>query len=760
MSPEPGSASLIGSPQVRTDGRLKVTGGAAYAADHALPGLLYAVPVCSPIARGKVLSIEAAAARSLPGVQLVLTRADMPRLRKPDNDFGSATKLGEARLPLRDDEIHYVGQVLALVVADTLERAEEAARRVEIRYQPGAPTAPNATIAQGMASAYAPKQFFGDALRTRRGDPEGAFHRAEIKIRQTYRTPVEHHQPMEPLATIAEWQPDGSLLLFESTQWVAGARNVVAQALGLATDKVRILSPFVGGGFGAKGFVWPHTLLCAVAAQKLARPVKLLVSREQMASACGHRPETVQTVAVGASAAGQLVAILHSTLTHTSTVDEYVEMAGGTSRSLYRCDNIEVKHQLVRLDRPTPTPMRGPGEAPGLFALESALDEVALALGMDPLRLRQLNHAERDAHLKLPFSSKNLRDCYRIGAERIGWQRRRSEPRQLKAPDGRSLVGLGVATATFPGYRAPGAASVRIGRIAQATGAGLQVIQIIVRSATQEMGGGTYTILAQTAADALGVPLSQVAVQLGDSLMPQAPVSGGSMTTASVPPAVLAAAEAAKRKLAELAARDPQSPLFRRKPEDLEVRGGRVFVRDEPARGDDWLALLARGRLDAVEGQGKAEPTSEAERHSIQSFGAQFCEVHVDPDLGRVRVARHVVVLDVGRVLNPLAARSQAVGGVVMGIGMALTEQTRYDERTARPLSDGLAGYLVPTQADVGEIDAHFLDIPDPVIGPQGARGVGEIALCGVAAAIANAIHNATGRRVRELPITPDKLLI
>lgn len=747
-------APLIGSPQVRADGRLKITGGAAYAADHALPGLLYAVPVCSTIARGKVLSIEAAAVRALPGVQRVLTRADLPRLRKPDNDFGSATKLGEARLPLCDDEIHYAGQILALVVADTLERAEEAARRVEVRYEAATPTA---TIAQGMASAYAPKQFFGDALRTRRGDPEGAFHRAEIKIRQTYRTPVEHHQPMEPLATVAEWQPDGSLLLFESTQWVAGARNVVAQALGLAPEKVRILSPFVGGGFGAKGFVWPHTLLCAVAAQQLGRPVKLLIPRAQMASACGHRPETVQTVALGASAAGQLQSILHSTLTHTSAVDEYVEMAGTSSRSLYRCENIEVKHQLVRLDRPTPTPMRAPGEAPGLFALESALDELALALGLDPLRLRQLNHAERDAHLKRPFSSKNLRDCYRIGAERIGWQRRRSEPQKLKAADGRSLVGLGMATATFPGYRAPGAATVRIGRAAQGAAAGLQ---IVVRSATQEMGGGTYTILAQTAADALGVPLSQVAVQLGDSRMPQAPVSGGSMTAASVPPAVLAAAQAAGRKLAELAARDPQSPLFRRKPEELEVRAGRVFVRDEPGRGDDWLALLSRGRLEAVEGQGQAEPAGELERHSIQSFGAQFCEVHVDPELGRVRVARHVVVLDVGRVLNPLGARSQAVGGVVMGIGMALTEQTRYDERTARPLSDGLGGYLVPTQADVGEIEAHFLDLPDPVIGPQGARGVGEIALCGVAAAIANAIHNATGRRVRELPITPDKLLI
>lgn len=750
-------AASVGSPQVRVDGRLKVTGAATYAADQVPAGCLYAVQVVSTVARGRVLSIDAAPVQARPGVRLVLTAANLPKLVRPANQLDTATKLGEARLPLSDDQVHYVGQVLAVVVADTLELAEAAARRIEVRYLSPEPTVtptvtPVVTIEQAMPSAYAPPSFFGEPLAAQRGDPEGAFHLAAIKVQKTYRTPVEHHQPIEPLATVAEWQPDGALWLYEPTQWVAGARNVVAQVLGLPVDKVRVLSPFVGGGFGAKGFVWPHTLLCAVAARMLGRPVKLVVSRGEMASACGHRPETVQTVALGASAAGELRAILHSCLTHTSQVDEYVEMAGSPSRSLYRCDNVRVKHQLVRVDRPTPTPMRAPGEAPGLFALESAIDELAVELGMDPLRLRQLNHADTDLHQQKPYSSKQLRDCYRIGAERIGWSRRPLAPRTLK--QGRWLVGLGMATAMFPGVRAGGAARVRLG-IAKAGAP-----PVVVQSATQELGGGTYTILAQTVADALGVPLAQVAVQLGDSRLPQAPVSGGSMTTASVPPAVLAAVQAAARKLGELAVRDPQSPLYRRAVEDLEVLGGRVFLRGEPARGEAWAALLARQKLEAVEGEGRAEPGDELSRHSIHSFGAQFCEVHVDPELGRVRVARHVVVLDVGRVLNPLGARSQAVGGVVMGIGMALLEKTAYDERTGRPLSDGLGGYLIPTQADVGEIHASFLDVPDPIIGSQGARGVGEIALCGVAAAIANAIYHATGRRLRELPLTPEKLLV
>lgn len=736
----------------RLEGRLKVTGAAAYAADHALPGMLHAAAVCSTVARGRVLTIDGAAAQARPGVRLVLTPASMPRLQRPDAEL--ATGLGEARLPLSDDQVRYAGQVLAVVVADTPEQAEAGAAAVAIRYEPEPPTV---TLAHAMASAQAPRapRPEGEVLSVRRGEPEAAFHDAAIKIRRTYRTPVALPQPLEPLVTIAAWQPDGALWLYVPTESAARARDVVAQVLGLGRDRVRAFSPFVGGSFGSRAAVWPHTLLCAVAARQLGRPVRLGVGHIGSASVGGHRPETVQTLSLGASAAGELRAILHTTLTHTSQLDEYVEPAGSVSGSLYRCAHVAVQHQLVRVDRPAPAAMTAAGEAPGLFALESALDELAAELGMDPLRLRQINHADVDALAQRPYPSKHLRDCYRIGAERIGWQARKAEPRARRS--GRWLIGLGMATATASGRAAASAVRVRLGR--GATAGPL----VLVLGAASESGGGAYTLLAQAAAEALGVPVSQVTVQLGDSQLEPAPAASATATAGGP---VLAAARAAARQLAALAARDPQSPLYRRALDEIEVRGGRIYRRDEPGRGEAWSAQLARSRLDSVEGPGALAPASEPtpqstpepvsdEARQVRSFGAQFCEVHVDPELGRVRVARHVVVLDLGRVPDPQLVRSRATGGVIRGIGMALTEQVRYDAATGRAPIDGRS--LTPTAADVGEISAHFLDSADP---EAGAHGVEDLALCGVAPAIASAIYNATGRRLRELPFTPDKLLL
>ena len=738
--PEP---SKLGQPLPRIDATLKVTGAALYAADHPIAGLLHGVPLCSTIAKGRVLGIDTRAALQLPGVVWVLTHENAPKLHKPKSDFADACQPGEARVPLADDTIHYFGQYLGLVVADTQERAQAAADRVVIRYEPQTPAV---TIESAMATAYAPKESYGEALRYQRGTPERAFDEAPFKLKQTYRTPTEHHNPLEPQATIAVWSGD-ELVLYDSTQWVVSARNVVAQTLGLTVDKVRIVSPFVGGGFGCKGDLWPHTILAAVAAQTLLRPVKVAVSRQQMWTACGHRPETIQTLQLAASRDGTLRAIMHSTLSRTSTVDEFTEPASNISRGLYACENVRTSHQLVRVNIATPTIMRAPGEAPGLFALESGLDELAGHLGLDPVRLRQLNHAERDPHSDKPWSSKNLRECYRLGMEKIGWERWTVKPRSLRA--GRFLVGLGMATATYPGYRSPGAARVRL------TADG----RVLVQSATQDMGTGTYTLLAQTAAQELGVAMSAVTVQLGDSALPPAPVSGGSMTAASVPPAVQAAARAALQQWKTLATSDPQSPLYRLKPDELAAAGGALFAVAASGRRETLTAVLGRKRQVAIEGEATAAPNPAAEHYAVQSFGAQFSEVQVDPDTGEVRVVRHVSVLDVGRVLNPKTAQSQGYGGVVMGIGMALHERTIYDARSGRAVNSNLADYLVPTCADVGDVQIHFVGPPDPQIGEMGARGVGEIVMTGVAPAIANAVYHATGIRVRELPITPDKLL-
>jgi xanthine dehydrogenase YagR molybdenum-binding subunit len=740
---DPREPSALGQPLPRVDAAAKVSGGARYAADQPVVGLLHGVPVCSTVARGRVRSIDASGARAQPGVVLVLTPENMPKLNPPRADFAEACQPGEARLPLADDQVHYVGQYLALVVADTYEHACAAAARVSIRYE----TQPAAvTIESAMATVYAPTASLGDEARYCRGTPERAFDEAPIKLKQTYRTPTEHHHPLEPPATIAVVSGE-DLVLYDSTQWVASARNVVAQTLGLAAPRVRIVSPFVGGGFGCKGSLWPHTILAAVAARTLRRPVRVAMTRQQMASSCGHRPETVQTLQVAASRDGVLQALMHSTLSRTSMVDEYCEAASNVSRFLYACAHVRTGHHLVRAHIGTPTVMRAPGEATGLFALECALDELSTHLGLDPVRLRQLNHADRDPLSGKPWSGKNLRECYRLGMEKIGWERRSAHPRERR--EGRFLVGLGMATASYPGYRSPGAARVRL----QADG------RVLVQSATQDMGTGTYTILAQTAASELGVAVAAVTVQLGDSALPPAPVSGGSMTAASVPPAVQAAARVVLQRWKALVSGDASSPLHGSRPEDLAASGGFLHVAAAPARREALAATLARHNLPFLEGEAQARPSPAADGYAVQSFGAQFSEVHVDADTGEVRVARHVSVLDVGRVLNPRTAQSQGYGGVVMGIGMALMEQTLYEPKSGQPLNDNLADYLIPTAADVGEVQIHFVDRPDPQIGEMGARGVGEIVLCGVAPAIANAVYNATGIRVRELPITPDKLL-
>lgn len=732
------SAAVIGQPIDRVDGLRKITGAAKYAADYEVKDLAYAVAVQSTIAKGKVRHIVTSRAESAPGVLAVITRANAPRMHMPKNDFGSSTKLGENRPLFGDDEIYYAGQYLALVVADSLERASAAASLVVIDAEEQEPL-----LGLENGTQFEPADDFAPT-KYKRGDALVALQAAPHSVRFTYTTPVEHHNPMEPSASIAIWEGN-KLTLYEATQWVAGARNVVADTLGLPREDVHIISRFVGGGFGCKGFIWPHSVGAAIAARQVGRPVKLALTRQQMFTSVGHRGATRQTVALGADGFGKLLAIQHDNLTEASMVDDFIERCGIITGFLYDCPNVSVRNTGARVNIATPTPMRAPGESTGLFALECALDELAWELKMDPVELRLGNYSEMHAQTGLPYSGKHLRECYQVGMDKFGWHKRASMPGQSR--EGRFLIGRGMATATYPGYRSPGAARVRI----------LDDGSVIVSSATQDIGTGTYTTMTQVAAEALGIPPEAIRAELGDSDLPPAPVSGGSMTTASVAPAVKAAAEEVLLKLKYCATEDPHSPLHGLRVEDIAAVGGSLHAAIGLAVS--YADVLRSRKLAMISADAKTAPGEEGKQYAMHSFGAQFCEVKVDCDTGEIRVNRHCAVFDIGRVINPKTARSQALGGITQGIGMALLERTVYDQQHGRVVTNNLADYAMPVNADVRDIDVTFLGHPDFVISPVGARGLGEIGITGVAPAIANAIFNATGVRVRDLPITPEKIL-
>ena len=514
-SPELGGSGAFGLPTTRRDGLSKVTGRARYAADHPLQGVVHAVAIQSSIANGRVTRIDISAAEKAPGFLAILHHGNAPKLYRPSNDFMSATKPGEIRVVFEDDKVHYAGQYIAIVAAGTLQEAAYAASLVKIEYDFAHPVI---EMDQAMNTLFDPPEFFGEKLAAKRGDPDAAYNAAAVKHEATYSTPAEHHNPMEPSASMAEWNGD-ELTLYETTQWVIGARNTVAETLGMPPEKVHIISPFIGGGFGCKGFIWPHSVLSAIAAKRVGRPVKLNLTRKQTFSACGHRSETRQKVRLGSDPDGKLTAISHDTLVQTSTVDDFIESCGMATRILYSCPNVGVAHHAVRVNIATPTPMRAPGENPGAYALESALDELAYKLKLDPVELRLRNHADINEHTRQPWSSKHLTECYGMAAEKFGWSKRSPEPRSMH--DGKLLVGWGMATATYPGMRNPGAARVRI----------LQDGSAAVASATQDMGGGTYTTMVQVVSTVLGIPVGRIQSTLGDSLLPPAPVSGGSMTT-------------------------------------------------------------------------------------------------------------------------------------------------------------------------------------------------------------------------------------
>ena len=756
-----------GKPIDRVDGRLKVTGAAKYAAEFNQNNMAYAFPVRSTIARGTITAIDTSAASSSAGVITVLTHKNAARLKaiNPAEQMKAGVVfLGEDLPPLQDNRVHYFGQFVACVVAETYEQARSAAALLQITY---APEKPASDLKSELPNGYKPEKLFGEEAQINTGKTAPLIAAAQYKIEQTYAISTENHHPMEPHASVAVWDAADKLTLYDATQGVGVTRSIAAYFLNLKPENVRVISPFVGGGFGSKG-AWLHVVLAAMAGQTVKRPVKLILTRQMMTTNVGRRGETIQKIALGANRDGKLQAIRHHSETFTNLA-QFFEPSGLQTKVLYAAPLREITYQVAKLNIGTPTFMRAPGESPGTFALESAMDELAFELKIDPVEFRVLNHAAVDPLEQIPFSGENLLECYRTGAEKFGWSQRKMQPRQTR--NGKQLIGYGMATATYPAGRSSASARVRM------TLAG----QVKVMTASIDIGTGTYTVLAQTAADALGVAVERITVEIGDSNLPPAPIAGGSVTTASVHPAVLAACEMLRKDLMGLATSDAKSKLNSRRAEEIAFADGRFFIKGDTSISDSYADIMRRNNKATLEacatsmpasGSGlgapvapcmvaplAAEENSDSKKYSFHSFGAQFAEVWVDEDLGTIRVKRFTSVQDVGRIMNEKTARSQIIGGVIFGLGAALMEATEYDHRWANPVTRTLADYHVPSNLDVPEIDVHFIGKPDPHISPIGARGVGEIGIVGVAAAIANAVFNATGKRLRDLPLTPDKLL-
>ncbi len=731
--------SIVGVATPRIDGPLKTTGTAEYAADFHFDRMAYAVPVGARIASGRIRSVDTRAAEQMPGVLLVLHHGNIGPLYRTVPGDSNATN-SEVRSAFEDDVVRHWGQHVAVVVAETLEQATAAAAMVRVDYE--------AQPAELRASLDDYKGQRKSA--SKRGDPDAALASAAVKIDQTYITPSETHNPIELHASVAVWNGD-TVTLYETTQGVVNYRVVMAQVLGLPIENVRVVTRFLGAGFGGKLFPWPHAAMAAVAARRLTRPVKLSLDRRRMFATVGYRPRTEQRVQLGAGKDGKLVAIRHDYVNVTSQLDDFDEGCGEQTPFLYSCTNLEVTSGLVRRHVGAPMYMRGPGAVPGLYALESGMNELADAINMDPLQLRLLNDAEKDESTNQPFSSRHLRECYETGAKKFGWERRTPGIGSMRR-DGK-ILGWGMAGASWIAMRMPCTASVEF----CANG------RICVRSATQDVGTGTYTIFAQVVNEKTGIPMDRIDVILGDSALPEGPMSGGSWVTGSVLQAIASGTDNAIGKLQQLAASTAGSPFLNANAETIAFTGGRIHAKDQPASsGAHFAEILEMARISGLSAEGKTQPTWEdpkAKGVSLHSFGAQFVEVEWDPEIARLRVSRTVTVIDAGRIINPKAAANQIAGAVVMGVGMGLLEETVYDQRTGQPINGSMADYLMATCADLPDIDVTFLNYPDPAMGEYGARGVGEIGLAGVAAAITAAVYHATGVRVRELPVRIEHLL-
>jgi len=697
----------IGAPLNRLDGMQKVTGAAKYAYEYPVDNVTYVFPVQSTIARGRIVSIDTSAAHALPGVITVLSHENAPRLAPLDNGlpFGLAS-ISQYLAVLQSDAVAYRGQIIAAVVAETLEVARQAASLIMVRYQE---QPHDVELRADRRDLYTPEKINGGyETETAQGDVETALASAAISLDHTYTTPAEHNNPLEPHATIAIWG-DEEVTLHDANQGSHMIRDVVALAFRLSPERVRVIARYVGGGFGSKLITHPHVILTVMAAQATRRPVKLALTRQQMFALVGYRTPTIQRLRVGAERDGRLTAIAHDVVEQTATIQEFAEQTAVATRVMYAAPNRRTTHRLARLDVPAPTLMRAPGECPGMFALESAMDELAIACNLDPIELRIRNEPAVDPESGRPFSSRNLVACLREGAQRFGWQPRDPRPRLRRA--GRWLIGTGVAASTYPAFQIPATALVQV----DAAG------RYRVRIDAVDIGTGAWTALTQIAADALEVSPERVQLEIGDSSLPMAFVAGASAGTASWGWAIYNAASALRRRL-------------------HEEFGGIV-----PAAG-----LSASGTF---------ETNPEAQQYAMHAFGAQFAEVRVHVDTGEVRVPRLLGVFAAGCIVNPKTARSQLLGGMTMGLSMALHEESVLDPRFGDYVNHDFAEYHIATNADVGEIDVTWIEEDDPHVNPMGTKGIGEIGIVGTAAAIANAVYHATGIRVRDLPITLDKLL-
>jgi len=737
--------SYVGQPFDRVDANAKVQGEARFTAEFQLDNMAYAVPVYSTIAKGNIRKIDSEPAKAAPGVLAVITHENIVEMKTPTLvDFHNTGKgFALSDLPIMQNaEVHWDGEPVAIVVAETLERAEHAASLVSVEYDAETPD----VSFQGMKpKAAVPPDIMGEPPEIKVGDADKAIREADAGVDHIYRAPRYNHNAIEPHATIAFWNDAGGVVVYDSTQSVNLTAHTLAHIFDLKMEDIRVVAPFLGGGFGGK-IGWSNTPLCVAAAKAVDRPVKLVLSREGTFRMVGGRTISEQRVALGARKDGKLTSLIHTGLTATTLSGRYAEQCTFPPRHLYASPNLFIGQKIVYLDTVANTWMRAPGESIGTFALESAMDELAYELRMDPIEVRRINEPEKDPTKDIEFSSRHLTEAYRNGAEKFGWHRRNREPRSQR--DGKWLVGQGVATAYYPFLRFPAKARVRICADGSA----------IVQSPASEMGMGTATAQIQHAADRLGLPLHQVAFQYGDSSLPDTPMlAGGSNQTATIFAAVRAAAEEVHRELLKLSQKLTSSPLKGANYEDVEARDGGLFRRDT-ARGEAYSAILQKAGLPSLEAEESSGPPMEMTKYSMASYGAQFCEVRVNEETGELRLSRWLGSFDCGTIVNPKTAASQFRGGIIMGIGMALTEETFFDERRGRIMNPSLAEYHVPVNLDVPHIEVIYTGIPDEQA-PLGARGIGEIGITGVAAAIANAVFHATGKRVRDLPITLDKLL-
>ena len=739
--PAPPSA-IIGADVPRIDGPLKTTGTARYAADYNFPGLVYVSPVRATVASAKITRIDTAAASKMPGVLLILHHGNiMPLYRN-----GSGGRNSETRAPFEDNTVRYWGQYVAAVVAETFEQAQAAANAVNVAYEPGKFSV-NPSLSDDLPPEGQPN---GPRVLSHRGDTAAGFASAPVQFDQTYVTPVETHNPMEMHATVAVW--DGkNYTLYESTQGVMNHQTVMAQVLGVPSENVEVISRFIGSGFGGKLFPWPHSAIAAAASRQLNRPAKFTLTRQAMFTNSGHRPRTQQRIRLGATPEGKLVSLEQNYRNHTSLTDDIRENCGEATPFLYSTANLKVTSALVRRNVGTPTPMRGPGAVPGLFALESAMDELAIQLKMDPVQLRLGLDTLIDEESNKPFSSRHLKECLEVGSEKFGWSQRTPAVGSMRKGD--LILGWGMAAATWGANR--GTCNIAVDLRADGTAH--------VSCGTQDIGTGTYTVIAQVVSDKTGIPVHRVDVVLGSSTLPSGPMSGGSTATSTLLPALTDGISAAVNVALNTAANTDGSPFKGQDAQTLAFSNGRIHAKTQsPDSGVPYGQILTLAHLASARGEGKsgglgADPKSR--EYATHSFGAQFVEVEWDPGIAHLRVSRVVSVVDAGRIMNRATASNQMEGAIVMGIGMGLFENTVYDQRNGHPINNNFADYIVPTIADLPEIDIHFVEHPDFLMGEYGARGIGEIGLAGVAPAITAAVYHATGVRVRELPVSIEDLL-